>query len=67
MRKRLIDDGVDVNNKDSDGRTVLEFIIVHELIHLLERHHNERFKGLMDNFMPQWRVYENYKEDLNHA
>lgn len=40
----------------------LEFIIVHELTHLLERHHNERFKSLMDNFMPQWRYY---KEELN--
>ena len=40
----------------------LEFIIVHELTHLLERHHNDRFKGLMDGFMPQWRVY---KEELN--
>jgi predicted metal-dependent hydrolase len=40
----------------------LEFIIVHELTHLLERHHNDRFKSLMDCFMPQWRVY---KEELN--
>ena len=40
----------------------LEFIIVHELTHLLERHHNDRFKSLMDYFMPQWRVY---KEELN--
>ena len=40
----------------------LEFIIVHELTHLLERHHNEHFKSLMDNFMPNWRFY---KEELN--
>ncbi len=32
----------------------LEFIIVHELIHLLERHHNERFKGLMHKHLPKW-------------
>lgn len=38
--KRLIDAGVDVNNKDCDGRTVMEFIIVHDLTRLLERHHN---------------------------
>lgn len=32
----------------------LEFIIVHELIHLLERHHNERFKALMQQHLPKW-------------
>jgi len=33
----------------------LEFILVHELVHLIERHHNERFKGLMDVYLPDWR------------
>ena len=33
----------------------LEYIIVHEMVHLLERHHNDRFTELMDGFMPQWR------------
>ncbi|EGQ9324472.1 M48 family metallopeptidase [Vibrio fluvialis] len=32
----------------------LEFIIVHELIHLLERHHNERFNALMRQHLPKW-------------
>jgi predicted metal-dependent hydrolase len=36
----------------------LEYIVVHELVHLLERHHNERFIALLDSFMPQWRVYQ---------
>ncbi len=35
----------------------LEYIVVHELVHLLERTHNERFTALMDSFMPQWRLY----------
>jgi predicted metal-dependent hydrolase len=35
----------------------LEYIVVHELVHLLERTHNERFTVLMDAFMPQWRLY----------
>jgi predicted metal-dependent hydrolase len=35
----------------------LEFIILHELVHLLERNHNARFKALMDRYMPEWRVY----------
>lgn len=34
----------------------LEYVLVHELIHLLERHHNDRFKGLMNKFYPQWRL-----------
>ena len=29
---------------------------VHELVHLLERHHNERFTALMDGLLPSWRV-----------
>ncbi|HEX8173984.1 MAG TPA: SprT family zinc-dependent metalloprotease [Pyrinomonadaceae bacterium] len=36
----------------------LEYIIVHELVHLLERNHNDRFIALMDTFMPQWRFYQ---------
>lgn len=35
----------------------LEYILVHELVHLYERHHNERFRAHMDNIMPQWRLY----------
>ncbi len=34
----------------------LEYILVHELVHLHERHHNERFRTLMDTFMPKWRL-----------
>ena len=33
----------------------LEYIVVHELLHLLERHHNERFSALMETHVPQWR------------
>ncbi|MFY9611636.1 MAG: SprT family zinc-dependent metalloprotease [Blastocatellia bacterium] len=33
----------------------LEYIVVHEMIHLLEGTHNARFTALMDQFMPQWR------------
>ena len=34
----------------------LEYIIVHELVHLMERHHNDRFATLMDLYLPDWRV-----------
>ncbi len=33
----------------------IEYIIVHEMVHLLERHHNENFKALIDKYMPSWR------------
>lgn len=34
----------------------LEYVIVHELVHLLEPSHNHRFTALMDSFLPQWRL-----------
>ena len=42
----------------------LEFIIVHEMTHLLERSHNDRFKAHLDRFMPRWRQH---KEELNQS
>jgi predicted metal-dependent hydrolase len=33
----------------------LDYIILHELAHLVERGHNKRFYALMDRFMPEWR------------
>jgi len=40
----------------------LEYVLVHEMVHLLERHHNDHFKSLMDQFLPQWRSYQ---DELN--
>ncbi len=42
----------------------LEYIVVHEMVHLLERHHNERFITYMNSFMPLW---QHYREELNRA
>lgn len=42
----------------------LEYIVVHEMVHLLEHHHNERFTGYMDRFMPGWRMR---RDELNQA
>lgn len=33
----------------------LEYVILHELTHLIEKNHNERFISLMDKYMPMWR------------
>lgn len=42
----------------------LEYIVVHELVHLLERHHNERFIHHMDTFMPKWRLHRDQLNSL---
>ena len=33
----------------------LEYIVVHEMVHLLEPTHNDRFVALINQFMPKWR------------
>jgi predicted metal-dependent hydrolase len=40
----------------------LEYIVVHEMIHLLERNHTDRFYNLQDHFLPKWRTH---REVLN--
>lgn len=40
----------------------LEYVIVHELVHLLEPSHNKRFKNFMTKYLPGWQVY---RKELN--
>ncbi len=40
----------------------LEYVVVHEMAHLLEPTHNARFVALMDRFMPHWKQM---REELN--
>jgi predicted metal-dependent hydrolase len=42
----------------------VEYIVVHEMVHLLEPTHNPRFVALMDRFMPQWRFFRNRLNQL---
>ncbi len=42
----------------------IEYVLVHEMVHLLERKHSERFKALMDQFLPQWRLN---RDELNQT
>lgn len=42
----------------------LEYVVVHEMVHLLERGHGKRFTKLMDSLLPDWR---NRRDDLNSA
>jgi len=40
----------------------VEYIVAHELSHLIERRHNERFTALLDAHLPNWKII---KEQLN--
>jgi len=40
----------------------LEYVLVHEMVHLLEASHNARFYALMSQFMPEWRAYQKQLE-----
>ena len=42
----------------------LEYVLVHEMTHLIEKNHTEEFKTLMNSFMKQW---NQYKEELNDS
>ncbi|WP_407281267.1 M48 family metallopeptidase [Lactococcus formosensis] len=44
------------------SRECLHYVIVHELVHLLERNHTEKFTAYMDQFYSEWRVA---REKLN--
>jgi len=37
-------------------RECLEYIVVHEMVHLLERPRSKRFVALLEQFMPRWKV-----------
>ena len=40
----------------------IEYVVVHELIHLMEGKHNDEFISLMNRYLPKWRAT---KEGLN--
>ena len=42
----------------------LEYVVVHEMTHLLEPTHNQKFIKLMDDFIPKWRFY---RDELNRS
>ena len=44
--------------------TCLEYVLVHEMVHLFERYHNDNFYSYMDQFMPQWRTH---RDTLNRS
>ena len=42
----------------------IEYVLVHELAHIVEKKHDAKFKSLMTSFMPNWKQY---KHELNYA
>jgi len=40
----------------------IEYIVVHEMVHILERRHNDVFKSYLDKYLPSW---ERYRDVLN--
>jgi len=43
---------------------LLEYVVVHEMAHLIVRGHNDRFKSIMDQQLPHWRLH---RQELNSA
>lgn len=41
----------------------IEYVVLHELAHLLERNHNKIFTEILDKYMPDWRVR---RQELNN-
>ena len=33
----------------------VEYVVVHEMAHLIARHHDDRFRGVMDECLPNWK------------
>jgi predicted metal-dependent hydrolase len=42
----------------------LEYIVVHEMVHLIVRHHNDQFSDLMERCLPKWKLL---RQMLNSA
>ncbi len=42
----------------------IEYVLIHEMVHLLERNHNEKFIAYMDKFSPKWKQL---RQDLNSS
>jgi predicted metal-dependent hydrolase len=42
----------------------LNYVFVHELCHLIEKKHSDRFTEVLENALPNWK---HYKDELNHS
>ena len=44
---------------------ILEYVVIHELIHLIEPSHNKKFKTLMKKYCPNWKYLRKELNNLN--
>lgn len=42
----------------------MEYVLVHEMVHFLEKTHSDRFFNIMDTHMPQW---PQHRDELNNS
>ncbi|MBN1166454.1 MAG: M48 family metallopeptidase [Methanospirillaceae archaeon] len=42
----------------------LDYIVLHEMLHLIEKRHNDRFRNLLTHHMPLWQMY---RDELNEC
>lgn len=42
----------------------IEYIVVHELVYLIERNHNKNFVALMDEYYPNWKLQKQLLNEL---
>ncbi|RZK53353.1 MAG: M48 family peptidase [Pedobacter sp.] len=61
IEKRILWFNIELAKKPMD---CIEYIVVHELVHLIERNHNKNFIILMDKFLPSWRVQKKILNEL---
>jgi len=61
IEKRMLWFNVELAKKPIE---CIEYIVVHELVHLLERNHNKNFIILMDKFLPNWRIQKKILNEL---
>lgn len=45
--------------------SLLEYVVVHELVHLHERYHNRNFYAWLEKMLPDWREREQLLREVN--
>ena len=45
---------------------VIDYVVVHELMHIKEKNHSSRFWQLMESAMPQYKLHRSWFKDNNH-
>ena len=62
--KSIINFNIELIKKPAE---CIEYIVVHEMVHLLVRNHNQDFVILMDKYLPNWRILKQRLNELPTA